>query len=180
MPTRDDSDLARATLAGDRRAFDELLDRYETKIYNLALRVTGNPADAMDVTQAAFLKAYENLQRYDPGRPFFSWIYRIGMNEALDTIQDRRRFLDLDPELASRTASPEQDCAAHEAGRKIQDAMLELPAEQRAVIVLRHFQGLSYQEIAEVIGVPLKRVKSRLFEARTGLRERLARRGLGH
>lgn len=178
MPTRDDSELARATLAGERQAFDELVDRYELRIYSLALRVTGNTADAMDATQSTFLKAYRNLHRFDTGRPFFSWIYRIGMNESLDTIQERRRFVDLDPEWASGAASPEQESASREAGREIQNAVLELPPEQRAVVVLRHFHGLSYQEMSVVIGVPVKRIKSRLFEARSALRERLVHLGL--
>ena len=101
------------------------------------------------------------------------------MNEALDTVQERRRFVELDPEWASGAASPEQESAAREAGREIQDAVLELPPAQRAVVVLRHFHGLSYLEMAEVIGVPVKTIKSRLFEARSALRERLVRFGSG-
>lgn len=179
MSTRDDSELARATLTGDHRAFDELVERYERRIYNLALRVTGNPADAMDAVQSTFLKAYRNLHRFDTTRPFFSWIYRIGMNESLDSVQERRRFVALDPEWASGAASPEQESVAREAGREVQEALLELRPEQRAVIVLRHFHGLSYQEMAEVVGVPAKTVKSRLFEARSALRERLVGHGFG-
>jgi RNA polymerase sigma-70 factor (ECF subfamily) len=178
MPTRDDSALARAALAGERRAFDELVERYEARIYNLALRVTGNSADALDAAQSTFLKAYLKLHRFDTSRSFFSWIYRIGMNESLDLIHERRRFTELDPEWASGEASPEQESAGREAGREIQEAILDLPRQQRAVIVLRHSQGLSYQQMAEVVGVPVKTIKSRLFEARSALRERLVHLGL--
>ncbi len=178
MSTREDSELARAAREGNRGAFDEIVERYESRIYNLALRVTGDAADALDAAQATFLKVYLNLHRFDPGRPFFSWIYRIGMNESLDTLSQRRRFVALDPEWASGAASPERECAGREAGREIRDAMLDLAAEQRAVIVLRHFHGLSYVEMSEVLGVPVKTVKSRLFEARSALRDRLAKLGL--
>jgi RNA polymerase sigma-70 factor (ECF subfamily) len=178
MSTRDDSELARAALEGERRAFDELVERYESRIYNLALRVTGNSADALDAAQATFLKAYLGLHRFDTGRSFFSWIYRIGMNESLDTLRQHRRFTELDPEWASTASTPEQESAGHEAGREIHRAVHDLPPEQRAVIVLRHFQGLSYQEMSEVIGVPVKTVKSRLFEARSTLRDRLQKLGL--
>lgn len=178
MPTREDSELTRAALAGERRAFDELVERYEARIYNLALRVTGNRADALDAAQSTFLKAYLNLHRFDVARPFFSWIYRIGMNESLDAVRERRRFVELDPEWASAAASPEQESAAHEAGHEIQAAVQELPPEQRAVIVLRHFHGLSYQEMSEIVDVPVKTIKSRLFEARSTLRDRLVGLGL--
>jgi RNA polymerase sigma-70 factor (ECF subfamily) len=178
MSNSDDSELARAALDGDRRAFDELVERYESRIYNLALRVTGNRADALDAAQSTFLKAYLNLHRFDTARSFFSWIYRIGMNESLDTIQASRRFSELDPETESGAASPEQESAGREAGREIRHAVQELPPEQRVVVVLRHFQGLSYREISDVVGVPQKTVKSRLFEARRSLRARLERIGL--
>jgi RNA polymerase sigma-70 factor (ECF subfamily) len=176
-PARDDGELASAALAGERRAFDALVERYQSRIYNLALRVTGNSADALDAAQATFLKVYLNLHRFDARRSFFSWIYRIGMNESLDLVQERRRFTELDPEWANGEPSPEQESAGREAGREVHEAILALPRELRAVIVLRHFHELSYEQMGEVIGVPVKTIKSRLFEARSKLRQRLLRQG---
>lgn len=177
MSRQGDTDLVQATLAGDGQAYDELVARYEAPVYNVALRVTGNIEDAMDATQAAFLKAFDHLSRFDPAYRFFSWIYRIGLNEALNLVKARSRFVDLDHEPRQRGADPERLYRAQETGAGIEAALAELTPDYRAVIVLRHQQGLSYDEIAEVTGVSAKTVKSRLFTARRELRRELTRRG---
>lgn len=175
---RSDDELVRATLAGEREAFDVLVERYQGKIYNVALGITGRPEDALDVTQNAFLNAYDHLDRFDDSYRFFSWIYRIGLNEALRLIRDRRESSLPDMDLPSPSAGPETTMRGREAGRAIREELLELSPDLRAVIVLRHFHGLSYAEMAEVVGVPEKTVKSRLFSARRELRTRLTHRGL--
>ncbi|MDX1501799.1 MAG: sigma-70 family RNA polymerase sigma factor [Thermoanaerobaculia bacterium] len=173
-----DSDLVQATLNGDSGAFAQLVGRYDRKIYNLALRVTGDPQDAMDATQSAFLKAYDHLDDFDPSRRFFSWIYRIGLNEALGLVRHRTRYVPLEADPPQRRADPEQETAGRETGREIRWALGQLSAEQRAVMVLRHLHGLTYQEMSQVVGVPVGRVKSRLFAARTRLRQLLHEKGL--
>ncbi len=178
MSNAGDNDLVAATLAGDRTAFDELVGRYQGKIYNLALRITGNTDDALDVSQAAFLKAYDNLGRFNPAHRFFSWIYRIGLNEALDVVGRRRRFADLDAEIPAAEAGPEDRMRGRESGRRLGAALGRLTPQYRAVIVLRHLHGLSYNEIAKVVGVPARTVKSRLFTARRELRRQLAAEGV--
>jgi RNA polymerase sigma-70 factor (ECF subfamily) len=178
MSRAEDNDLVQATLAGDRGAFDELVDRYQIKIYNMALRVTGNTEDALDVSQAAFLKAYDNLGRFKPSHRFFSWLYRIGMNEALDVLGRRRKYTQLDLDIPEPAADPEAECWGNQAGRRLQAALMELQPIYRAVIVLRHFHGLSYDEIGEVVGVPTRTVKSRLFTARRELRLKLIKSGV--
>ncbi len=178
MSDRGDNELVQATLTGDSAAFDELIGRYEAKIFNMALRVTGNVEDAMDATQSAFLKAYGHLARFDPAHRFFSWIYRIGLNESLDILKLRKRTASLPVEVAEETAGPERECLGREAGRAIQAALLELTPEQRVPVVLRHLHGLSYREMSEVIGIPEKTVKSRLFAGRSQLREKLTKKGL--
>jgi RNA polymerase sigma-70 factor (ECF subfamily) len=177
MPTRSDQDLARASAAGDRPAFGELVDTYQKNIYNLALRMTGNPEDAMDVTQSAFLKAYQNLSRFDPERKFFSWIYRIAVNEAL-TLIGKRRSTPLDSEPLARENSPERDTEGHETAEIVQAALGRLKPDYRTVIILRHFDGLSYREMSDIVGVAEKTVKSRLFTARRELRALLVDTGL--
>lgn len=183
MPTNlqatPDNELVRLTLEGFTGAFEELLDRYERKIYNLALRITGNREDAMDVTQEAFLRAFEHLDRFDPRYRFFSWIFRIGMNQALNLVERRKWTADVDTDMPATAAGPERRAVAQQAGQHLQRSIAGLKPDYRAVIVLRHFQELSYHEMGEVIGVPVKTVKSRLFTARRELRRSLARHGVG-
>ena len=173
-----DRELVTATLAGDQNAFDELVERYQGKIYNLALGVTGNSHDAMDATQAAFLKIYENLSRFDPAHRFFSWLYRISLNEALNIVNRNRRFTPLDEEAATEAADPERRSAGREIGRALRETLGELKPELRVTIILRHFHGLSYAEMSEVIGIAPKTVKSRLFAARREMRHRLLAKGV--
>lgn len=178
MSKRRDDEIVRAVLSGERDAFDELMLRYQKRIFNLAYKVTGSVDDAMDATQNTFLKAYDHLDRFDTDRPFFSWIYRIGLNESLDLIRARDRYLEGEPEVEARRPSPEETCRGHETGDRIQEALLELKPDHRTVIVLRHFYELSYAEMSDVIGVPARTVKSRLFTARRDLRRRLTEEGL--
>lgn len=178
MPRQGDNELVAATLAGDSHAFEELVERYEKKLYNLAFRITGNSEDAMDATQSAFLKAFEALRRFDPSYRFFSWIYRIATNEALKIIERRRRFAELSVEMPAGEADSAEHAAASQAARALDAALRELKADYRVVITLRHFHGLSYDEMSEVTGVAVKTVKSRLFTARRKLRSKLAAKGL--
>jgi RNA polymerase sigma-70 factor (ECF subfamily) len=177
MPTRSNQDLARASKAGDRGAFGELIDIYQKPVYNLALRMTGTPEDAMDVTQSAFLKAYQNLSRFDPERRFFSWIYRIAVNEALTLIR-KRRSSPLDSEPVGRGWSPERETQSHETVAVVQEAVGRLKPDHRVLVILRHFDGLSYKEMSDIVGVAEKTVKSRLFTARRELRALLVDTGL--
>jgi RNA polymerase sigma-70 factor (ECF subfamily) len=178
MANEEDSDLVKATLEGDPSAFDELLLRHQKRIYNVIMRIAGNREDAQDAVQTAFLKAYDNLGTFDPERRFFSWVCRIGVNEALNALKRRQRSVMLAFEPPTRQPDPEQRAACSEVGHKIQEALDTLTPDYRLVVVLRHFQGLSYQEIAEIAEIPVKTVKSRLFSARLCLRDLLLREGL--
>jgi RNA polymerase sigma-70 factor (ECF subfamily) len=163
-------------LAGDVSSFSRLVERYQRVLYNLALRMLGNAEDARDATQTAFLKVWENLSRFDHRHRFFSWIYRITLNECLNQIERRRRVEPLDPgfSLPSR-----EDAAAgvraREASEQVQQALLRLTPEHREVVILRHFMEMSYVEIAGTLTIPEKTVRSRLFEARRRLCELLPR-----
>lgn len=173
-----DRELVQAVLEGNSEAFDELAERYGGKLYNAALRVTGNPEDALDAAQNALLKAFDNLASFDPSYRFFTWIYRIQMNEALNLVYKRRRYVGLPSEMPAPTqANPEREYLDRETGSAIETALLELTPDYRAVVVLRHFHGFSYEEMAEILDVPAKTVKSRLFTARRELRRQLSERG---
>jgi RNA polymerase sigma-70 factor (ECF subfamily) len=132
----------------------------------------GNVQDAEDVTQTVFGNAFAALDSYDPKYRFFSWIYRMTVNESLNTLQRRRDVVSLDGSFdvpAPDTISP----SAAEAEEKVGSALMELKPDDRAVVVLRHFVSFSYEEISDVLGVPVKTVKSRLFTARERLRQSL-------
>jgi len=171
-------DVIRRAQSGDARAFEALVDEYQGVLYNLALRMTGNPEDARDLTQTVFLKVWRNLASYDPRHRFYSWIYRITLNESLNFVQRSRPHSELDERLPATGAEPDDDVHASEMCEHIQGALMELTAEYREVIVLRHFQQLAYQEIAEILSIPEKTVKSRLYSARQLLGERLRQRGI--
>jgi RNA polymerase sigma-70 factor (ECF subfamily) len=161
-------------LRGDSSAFEAIVRRYERALFSVAYRLLGNYEDARDATQNAFLRAYEGLDTYDPNRRFFSWIYRIAVNECLNARRARRPGEPLSDQIeASPADGPLQNVEAMERSELIDSALVRLSEEHRLVVVLRHFADLSYTEISEATGVPEKTVKSRLFEARQRLGELL-------
>jgi RNA polymerase sigma-70 factor (ECF subfamily) len=168
MTEQDDAAVVRSCLQGDVDSFGVLVGRYERVVYNLALRMLGNGEDARDATQTAFMRAYESLARFDPRRRFFSWIYRITMNECLNQIERRRRFEPVACDIPS-SDDPGQRVEARETGEQIDRALRALTREHREVVVLRHFLEMPYGEISDVLQVPEKTVKSRLYEARQRL-----------
>jgi RNA polymerase sigma-70 factor, ECF subfamily len=170
-----EDDLDRACvercLRGEADAFEEILDRYERPLYNAIYRLTGNVEEARDLCQQAFLKAFEHLGSYDSSRKFFSWIYRVAMNETINYMNSRRKWEPLDESLPYMHASPEEEVQAMESQHEIQQALLALEINYRLALIVRHFLDLSYAEASDVLDVPEKTVKSRLFTARQLLRE---------
>lgn len=165
----DEIDLVHRCVAGDADAFEPLVLRYQRPIFNVALRMVGNHADASDLAQNTFVKAFEKLRSYDPRQRFFSWIYRIAINECLNFRARRRPGEALDPLLRAHGRDPEHAALAGELEITIQAALLELPPALRLVVVLRHFMDLSYEEMSALLLVPEKTVKSRLYSARERL-----------
>lgn len=170
-----DRALIRQYLEGQADAAGGLVDRYQKRLFNLALRMTDNVQDAEDVTQTVFLNAFLNLRSYDPRYRFFSWVYRMALNESLNVLKRRKRSVP----LADDAPIPVPGAAADDA-TELQDrvgkALLSLKPDDRAVVVLKHFVFFSYEEIAAVLEVPVKTVKSRLFTARERLRLALRER----
>ena len=174
----DDTDqtLLERYRSGDRDAFGELVVRYQRPLYNAAFWVLRSPEDASDITQIVFLKIAEQLDEYDPRYKFFSWIYRIAINESLNLLRRNRREEPLDDEVdlpGSERNNPESRVGAAEISRLIRDAMMRLSTKDRVVLSLRHFSECSYQEIGQILDLDEKTVKSRLFEARHRLRDML-------
>jgi len=163
---------------GDRKALETLVRRYEKPIYNAAYRMLGNPDDAADITQIAFLKVFENLDRYDPKFKFFSWIYRIAVNESINFLKRRGHQEPFDDKQASNLRDPEAMVEAGYICDCVQAVLMELQQEHRAVIVLRHFSECSYHEIGEILQIPEQTVKSRLYTARQIMKDKIKARGL--
>ena len=156
-------------LEGDGEAAGDLVDRYQKRLFNVALRMLANVQDAEDVTQTVFFNAFQNLRTYDPRYRFFSWIYRMTVNESLNALKRRKRTVTLDDEPDIRAPGAAADGVA-EAEDRVGRALMGLRPDDRAVVVLRHFVAFSYQEIADVLEIPVRTVKSRLFTARERLR----------
>jgi RNA polymerase sigma-70 factor (ECF subfamily) len=175
MPEPDDGSLIARSQRGDAAAFEILVTRYQAVLFRVALRMLGDYADASDATQAALIKAYGSLGSFDPRFRFFSWMYRILLNECLNARRSRRSHdhEEVTPQIAGRGDTPLEALELAERRGRVQEALLELPLEYRQVVVLRHFAELSYDDIAATLGVPAKTVKSRLYTARQRLAERL-------
>ena len=176
----DESDVARLVLGsrqGCKESFERLVALYEKPIFNAAYRILNNYEDARDVTQNVFLKAYENLERFDFRHKFFSWIYRIAVNESINMHAARRPCQHLESAQVGESDTPEKTLSQTELDEAIQAALMSLEIDYRVVVVLRHFLECSYRDIGEILGIPEKKVKSRLFTARNLLRESLSRKG---
>lgn len=176
-----------AAQRGDVSAFNELVLAYQTTVYNVALRTLGHSEDAADATQDAFLAAYRALAEFRGGS-FKAWLLRITVNTCYDLLRrkQRRPSTSLEvivdesgdsPRLADKQVGPERAALAAETVSVVEQALLLLPDDQRTIVVLCDVQGMSYEEAAEIEGVALGTVKSRLSRARARLRELLIERG---
>ncbi|HTP78854.1 MAG TPA: RNA polymerase sigma factor [Bacteroidota bacterium] len=170
MNDREDATLVADCLNGNRQSFETLLDRYQKLVFNLALRIVNDRDEAADVTQTVFIKAYENLHRFNPRYKFYSWIYRIATNESLNIVKARKPVEALSDELESSDLAPDALLGILEDSRLMEEALGRLTPENRAVVVLCHVNGLSYREIGDVLEISEKKVKSRLFSARKQLK----------
>jgi RNA polymerase sigma-70 factor (ECF subfamily) len=173
MSEEADGRLVARCCEGDRRAFADLVIRYQKPIYNAAMHMLHDAEDARDVTQTVFLKAYEHLDDYDPKFRFYSWIYRIALNESINALHRRHRGEPLDEQELDGHAGPDDEVGSDQLTRRVRAALMTLRPDYRAVIVLKHFLDSSYEDMSEILGIPDKTVKSRLFTARQALKEAL-------
>jgi len=185
--TQDDNDqqLVERVQKGDKSAFDLLVLKYQHRVLKLVSRFVSDAADAQDVAQEAFLKAYRALPSFRGDSAFYTWLYRIAINTAKNTlVSNRRRPIDFDldlqdPEQYDRHAklkdvdTPEGVLLTEEIRQVVERAMEQLPEDLRTAIVLREIEGLSYEEIAEAMDCPVGTVRSRIFRAREAIDKRL-------
>jgi len=177
-----DVHLVRAALGGSAPAFRTLVERYQDRIYRLAFRLTRDAQQAEDVAQETFLKAFRRLQSFRFSSSFFTWLYRIALNNASDALSRRRRepALVLDdpdrthvPRAPEEASDPGREAMRAELGEVTRRVLVALPAKYREILVLREYEDLTYEEMAEVLGCALGTVESRLFRARARFRAKL-------
>jgi len=170
-----ESELVSQAQHGDRSAFGDLVHHHRAGVINVVYRMCGDAQLAEDAAQEAFIRAWQKLPSYQPRSPFRNWLYRIATNVALDTLRRERETVDVDKvQLRARTVGPEDSLDKLEREEFVRNAVLALPAASRAVLVLREYEGLSYRQIAETLGIPIGTVMSRLNYARTHLAATLA------
>ncbi|MGI6358752.1 MAG: sigma-70 family RNA polymerase sigma factor [Bacillota bacterium] len=185
-----DERLVELFQTGDSQAFDMLIERYQTKVYNMALRLTGEQQDAYDLAQEVFLKVYRYLAQFRSQSTFSTWLYRIVTNSFYDEMRKKKRrptvVVSLDEtietsdgeitrELPSSDSGPEELSLQHELQQLVQQALRSLPEDYRVVLVLRDLESHSYDEIAQILDLNLGTVKSRISRARLALRKLLQR-----
>lgn len=169
---------------GNQEAFAALVERYHGRIYSLAYRLLGNPEDASELTQETFCRAYVKLGEFRGDASFSTWLYRIANNLCLDQLRRRQRrpAVSLDAEsgdgslreVSAGAPGPAEVCTRRAMLARLEEVIATLPPDQRATLILRDVQGLSYEEIAQVLQCSLGTVKSRLSRARRSLRDKLS------
>ncbi len=180
----DETELIRAAQAGDSRAFAEIVRRYQRAIYRVAYGFTRVPADADDLAQETFVRAYRAIGRFRLGEPLYPWLARIASNQALSLLRRRKRrpeaalepLLEAGRQWAAADDDPGREVADRELRQHLNQALTELKPEHQAVLVLRAVEEMSYEEIARTLQVPVGTVMSRLSRARVELKARLEAR----
>jgi RNA polymerase sigma-70 factor (ECF subfamily) len=179
----DDRRLIAASLKGDTAAFGDLVRRYQDRLYNTVYRLLDNADDAQDVVQDAFVNAYQSLEGFKGDSQFFTWLYRIAVNTAISHKRKQRLTLSIDagrngegrlePLDTSDASHPGHALERAEEERRVRQALNRLSAEHRTVLIMKDMEGQKYEVMAEVLGVPIGTIRSRLHRARTELRELL-------
>ena len=172
----DDKKPVTEIIKGNKEAYGMLVEKYQDKMFNLAIQITRDADASKDIVQDAFIKAYKSLKSFDTGKKFFSWIYRITLNETLNYKKRSGFSIGLTENNAPEVDNISAQIEADETALKVNTAINMLNEKYRSLIVLRHYQELSYEEISEILKLPVGKVKSRLYIAREILRKSLERK----
>jgi RNA polymerase sigma-70 factor (ECF subfamily) len=171
-----DHKIIEDVLKGDGEQFGEIIGRYKNGVYSICMRMVGDAEEARDLSQETFIKAYNNLLKYNPEYKFSTWIFKIATNLSIDYLRRKKhQALPLDEKMSMPydTASAE-DMYLHSCNKdEIERVIQELPTDYKALVILYHKEGLSYQDICDVMKLPMSKVKNRLHRARSMLKERL-------
>ena len=180
----DDQRLIADCLQGRTAAFGELITRYQDRLYNTAYRLMDNAEDARDVVQEAFLNAYQSLRSFKGDSLFFTWLYRIAVNTAISLKRKQKPVLRLHSGVEGQSVEPADPSQAIQPGhalemaeeeRRVHEALSRLSEEHRAVLIMKDMEGQKYEEMAEILEVPIGTIRSRLHRARLELRDILLR-----
>jgi len=171
----DDGQLVALTLGGNAESFTTLVERYDRAVYHLAYRTLHDVEEARDAAQEAFFKAYRSLRTFKPGARFSTWIFAITYHACCDRLNRRKRYSNEElPDRADPGVGPEGAAIQMDEARRLRAAIEALPEKYRTVITLYHLQGQQYEEIAQVLGLPMGTVKTHLFRAKEQLRKILS------
>lgn len=173
MVTGDERKIIAEIIAGDTMQYRVLVERYQNPVYRVVLRIVGDANDAKELTQDVFVKAFESLSQYKADFKFFSWIYRIAINNALLHVKRKSNFLQIDEAIAQTKQAVDESIDLERRDYLLKQLIDKLSEHYKSVIYLKYYAGLSYSDISDVLGVPEKTIKSRLFEARKILKEKL-------
>jgi RNA polymerase sigma-70 factor (ECF subfamily) len=170
-----DLELTRRSQAGDTEAFDQLVTRYRTKVFNLVYGMVRNEHDAWDLAQEGFLKAWRSIHRFEGRSSFYTWLYRIALNLTVESLRRKglREEVELDDTITPFLPGPRVNCQRTEIRECVHAALARLSPEHRAVVALKDLEGLQYQEVAEGLNISIGTVMSRLFYARKHLQSLL-------
>jgi RNA polymerase sigma factor (sigma-70 family) len=186
----EDRILVERCLKGDEKAYEELLRTYRTSVFSICLRMVRNRTAAEDIAQEVFIKVFAALNRYDPAYPFASWLNRITSNLCIDHLRkEKDRTLSLDQpiggedddlliQIPSHAAGPDREMESREMMAILEEAMGIMPEHYRIIVILRHQEQLSYEEISDTLGIPLGTVKARIHRARNMIVGHFQKRGL--
>ena len=189
MTREEEMVIVKKVLAGDVNAFEDLVKDNQKSVYNLALKITKNESDALDVSQEVFLKAYTNLSNFRGDSRFSVWLYRLAYNACIDATRKSKASMNVsltvtdddntstEMELTDDRPLPEKELERRETQREVQAAINELPEDQRKIIVMREFSDMAYEDIADALGINVGTVKSRLSRARKNLAKILVKNG---
>ena len=176
-----DEMLVKSCLQGDMGSFGELVRRYQKQVYSLAYRLTNDAEEAMDLSQEVFLKIYQVLERYDDTRPFFPWMYKVASNVCYSLLRKKpqesvplEKVIEFTPLIPKIESQPEDYYESREIQQLVQRAIAELPEKYRVPLVLRFLEDLTYQQIAEVMELPVSTIETRLYRGKALLQKRLS------
>ena len=188
--SKEDRTLVERCLRGDEKSFEELLEKYKNPVFSICLRMVRNHTDAEDLAQDVFIRTFSVLDRYDPSYPFSSWLFRIASNLCIDYLRKKRGtyvYLDepiegkdgeMSRQLPSHLPKPDREMESKEMMLALEEAIGTLPEHYRIIVVLRHQEQLSYEEISDSLGIPLGTVKARIHRARNMIKDFFDNRGL--
>ncbi len=189
---KEDSELIRRCLKGDEKSFEKLLNKYRGPVFSICLRMVKNRDDAEDIAQDVFIRVFNMLDRYNPSFPFSSWLFRITSNLCIDFLRKTKRTIysidqpvegrdgQMSRQFESDTIGPERKLELKEKMQYLEESISALPEKYRIIVILRHQEHLTYEQISEMLGIPLGTVKARIHRARKMIVEYFGKHGLSN